>query len=93
MKDKTFWITLIILLITITPILVFKPDYSDRFTKTPTRIPKVTEPKVIKTEHYNPSYDDQINALKRDIKKYTVESVAIYDENCDTVAIIYKSAK
>ncbi|MBD3591119.1 hypothetical protein [Bacteroides sp. GM023] len=31
MKDKVFWGTLAILIVTIVPILLFKPDYSNRF--------------------------------------------------------------
>lgn len=47
-------------------------------------------PKVRKTERYNSSYDDQIDALKRDIEKSEVKSIVIYDDNCDSVATIYK---
>lgn len=90
MKDKAFWVTLIILIVTIVPILLFKPDYSDRFVKPRPRPPKAPEPIVIKTERYNSSYDNQIDALKRDIKKSDIKSIAIYDDNCDTVATIYK---
>lgn len=51
---------------------------------------KETTPKVIKGKSYNPSYDNQIKDLQRDIKKCDewVEGIVIYDENCDTVATI-----
>lgn len=47
---------------------------------------------VIKGSSYNSSYDQQINDLKRDIKKSDdwVKGVVIYDENCDTIAIVNK---
>lgn len=50
------------------------------------------EPTVTKGNKYDPSYDEQINDLKRDIKKSDdwVEGIVIYDDNCDTVAIVNK---
>lgn len=48
------------------------------------------EPTVIKGSKYTPSYDEQINDLKRDINKSDdwVEGIVIYDDNCDTVATV-----
>lgn len=50
------------------------------------------EPTVTKGSKYNPSYDEQIDDLKRDIKKSDnwVEGITIYDDNCDTIAIVNK---
>ncbi len=50
------------------------------------------EPEVIKGSSYNSSYDQQINDLKRDIKKSDdwVEGIVVYDENCDTIATVNK---
>lgn len=48
------------------------------------------EPTVTKGSKYSPSYDEQINDLKRDINKSDdwVKGIVIYDDNCDTVAIV-----
>lgn len=48
------------------------------------------ESEVIKGSSYNSSYDQQINDLKRDIKKSDdwVEGIVVYDENCDTIAVV-----
>lgn len=50
------------------------------------------EAEVIKGSSYNSSYDQQINDLKRDIKKSDnwVKEIVIYDENCDTIVTVNK---
>lgn len=47
-------------------------------------------PKVVKGKSYDSSYDEQIRSLQEDIKKCDdwVEGIVIYDENCDTIAIV-----
>lgn len=77
-KGCTALIIVIILISTI--ISIFNDDKSEH------------QPKVIKTERYNSSYDQQINDLKKDMQKSAdwVESIVIYDDNCDTIATVYK---